>query len=260
MLDGLCGNKNIQKVLLFLFVNNKCYGTQLQRLLKTPLTSLQNALARLEKGSVVISYCEGKTKLYQLNPAYPLLSELELLLKKAYTLLPSQDKKLYSLVQQETFERKFQEPQLIPFWNRLQAVKQFTRLAQSRSRDENGWNGQGKGAVLINKSSDTVLVFHERGSWQVKQGQDISFSNTFRWTLDRDAGMISLEHLRLGPDQPVFLFHLTPTGNNLLASVDSHLCEEDVYLATVPWDRHSIRLNWRVIGPNKNEEMEYCYT
>ena len=72
MLEGLCGNKNIQKVLLFLFVNNKCYGTQLQRLLKTPLTSLQNALARLEKGRVVISYCEGKTKLYQLNPAYPL--------------------------------------------------------------------------------------------------------------------------------------------------------------------------------------------
>ena len=89
--------------------------------------------------------------------------------------------------------------------------------------------------------------------------QDIGFSNTFRWTLDRSAGMISLEHLRHGPEQPVFLFHITPTGDHILASVESHFCEEDVYLATVPWDRHSIRLNWRVIGPKKNEEMECCY-
>jgi hypothetical protein len=259
MLDGLCGNKNVQKVLLFLFVNNKCYGTQLQRILKTPLTSLQNALARLEEGRIIISYCEGKTKLYQMNPAYPLMSELEMLLKKAYTLLPPQDKKLYSLVQQENFERRFQEPLLMAFWDRLKSVNQFTRLAQSRSQGEHGWNGKGKGEVLVSKSSDTVLVFHERGSWQVRKGQDISFNNTFRWTLDRSAGMIALEHLRLGPDQPVFLFYLTPTGNNVLASVDSHVCEEDVYLATVPWDRHSIRLNWRVIGPKKNEEMECCY-
>ncbi len=259
MLDGIFGNRNIQKILLFLFVNSKCYGTQLQRLLKTPLTSLQNALARLEEGRIIISYFEGKTKLYQMNPAYPLMNELEQLLKKAYTLLPPQDKKLYSLVQQENFERRFQEPVLMAFWDRLKAVKGFTRLAQSRSRDENGWNGKGRGDVIVNQLSDTVLVFHERGAWQVRQGQEMSFNNTFRWTIDRSSSMISLEHLRLGPDQPVFLFYLTPTGNHLLASVDSHVCEEDVYLATVPWDRYSIRLNWRVIGPKKNEEMECCY-
>ena len=148
---------------------------------------------------------------------------------------------------------------LISFWERHKSVKQFTRHAQSRSKDENGWDGKGKGEVLVSKPSDNILVFHERGSWQVKLAQDIEFSNTFRWTLDRSVGMISLEHLRLGPDKPVFLFHLIPTSNNLLASVDSHLCEEDVYLATVPWDLYSIRLNWRVIGPKKNEEMAYCY-
>ncbi len=112
----------------------------------------------------------------------------------------------------------------------------------------------------MSQSSDTVLVFYERGAWKAGQGQDISFNNTFRWTLDRSAGMIALEHLRLGPDQPVFLFYLIPTGANVLASVESHLCELDAYFATVPWDRHSIRLNWRVIGPKKNEEMECCYT
>ncbi|MBS0607607.1 MAG: hypothetical protein JSR57_11705 [Verrucomicrobia bacterium] len=72
--------------------------------------------------------------------------------------------------------------------------------------------------------------------------------------------MISLEHLRLGPEHPVFLFHLAVSSNNVLSSVESHLCEEDAYLATVPWDRYSIQLNWRVIGPKKNEEMESAYT
>lgn len=257
MLEALCGNKNVQKVLLFLFVNQKCYGTQAALLLKTPLTSLQNALARLEKGRIIISYYEGKTKLYQLNPVYPLLGELEQLLKKAYTLLSPQEKKLYSLVQQEIFEGRYHV--LLSFWDRLQSIKQFTRLAKSRSLEENGWNGQGKGDVLVSKPADSTLLFYERGTWQGKQGQDMTFSNTFRWTLDRSAAMISLEHLRHGKDQPVFLFHLIPTSNNLLASLDSHYCEEDVYLATVPWDRHSIRLNWRVIGPKKNEEMEYSY-
>ena len=120
------------------------------------------------------------------------------------------------------------------------------------------WKRAGR-VALITKPVENVLIFHERGAWRIKKGQDISFSNTFRWMFDCDAGMISLEHLRHGPDQPVFLLYLTPNSNHLLASIDSHLCEEDVYLATVPWDRHSIRLNWRVIGPKKNEEIECCY-
>lgn len=260
MLHGLIGNKNVQKILLFLFVNSKCYGAQLQRLLRTPLTSLQNAFARLEKGKVISSYFEGKTKVYQLNPSYPLLVELEQLLKKAYTLLPPQEKKLYSLVQQDAYEIRVQAPLLSGFWDRLKTVKELTLLAKTRSKEGCGWDGNGKGNVLVAAGNDGVLTFHERGSWQVQQNQELTFSNTFRWTLDRDAGLISLEHLRLGPNNPVFLFHLAPTGSHLLASVDSHLCEEDVYLAQVSWDRQHIRLSWRVIGPNKNEEMEYCYT
>jgi hypothetical protein len=259
MLEGLCGNKNVQKVLLFLFVNSKCYGAQLQRLLRTPLTTLQNALARLEKGKIILSHTEGKTKLYQLNPSYPIIAELEQLLKKTYTLLSPQDKKLYSLVQQDAFEKRIQDPQLLSFWERLKIVKEVALDARTRSKDGSGWNGSGKGNVLVAQDSAAILTLHERGSWQVQQTQNMTFSNTFRWTLDLSAGMISLEHLRKGPNYPVFLFHLAPTGNQHLASVESHLCEEDVYMAQVAWDRHHIRLSWRVIGPKKNEEMEYYY-
>ena len=259
MLEGLCGNKNVQKILLFLFVNHKCYGAQLQRLLRVPLTSLQNALARLEKGRIIASYLEGKTKIYQLNPSYPLVAELELLLKKTYTLLPSQHKKVFSLVQQETLEKRVQHSLLFSFWERLKLVRQLNLHVQSHSKQETGGNWKGTGDVLVTKDGGCVLIFQERGSWQIRPDQNMSFSNTFRWTLDREAGMISLEHLRLGPNAPVFLFHLAPIGNNLLASVDAHLCSQDAYLAQAMWAPHSIRLSWRVIGPQKNEEMEYHY-
>src|SRR5262245_50002783 len=121
MLEVLCGNKNVQRILIFLFVNGKCYGTQLHRSLGTPLTPIQKALNRMEKGGLIISYYEGKTRLYQFNPSYPLMSELEQLLKKAYTLLPAHHKKDYYVVKEghktssASQENKVQI--LLDFWN-----------------------------------------------------------------------------------------------------------------------------------------------
>lgn len=264
MLKSLCGNKNVQKILIFLFVNGKCYGTQLHRLLKTPLTPLQKALLRLEKGGIISSYYEGKTRLYQFNPAYPLLAELEPLLKKVYTLLPPQEKKQYSFVRKEGSVKGLspeeQRQVLRDFWERLSFVNQMTFNAISKSKEEGGWNGKGRGDVIVGKESDTVLLFNEKGTWKGQSGKEIDFSNVFRWTLDIDSGMISLEHLRRGLNHPVFLFHLIPSGKHTLTSLDSHLCEGDTYFGQILCDQRNLRLNWRVIGPKKNEEIDYYYS
>lgn len=261
MLEVLCGNKNIQRILLFLFVNGRCYGTQLHRSLKTPLTPLQKALNRLEKGGLITSYFEGKTRLYQFNPAYPLIGELEPLLKKAYTLLPVHEKKDYYVIKEDAQsinqENKLQI--LLTFWQKLGGVTQLTFNAKTKSKEERGWNGKGQGEVSVAKEGDNRLSFTEKGTWQGKQGE-VSFSNVFRWTLDRHAGVISLEHLRRGPDHPVFLFYLAPSGKHSLSSVDSHLCGGDTYFGQIHFDRYSLRLNWRVIGPKKNEEIDYYYS
>lgn len=264
MLEGLCGNKNVQKILIFLFVNGKCYGTQMHRFLKTPLTPLQKALTRLEKGGIIHSYYEGKTRLYQFNPAYPLLQELEQLLKKAYTLLPAHEKKDYYVTKEDSriklTNRDGIPKALFTFWKKLSAVREVSFKARSKSKDGNGWNGKGKGEVIVSKDGDNILIFTEKGSWQDRLGQEISFSNVFRWTLDRFAGIISLEHLRRGLNSPVFLLHLAPTSKHTLSSVDSHLCEGDTYFGQIHLDPYTIRLNWRVIGPKKNEEIDYYYS
>ncbi len=264
MLEVLCGNKNIQRILLFLFVNEKCYGTQLHRCLKTPLTPLQKALNRLEKGGLITSYFEGKTKLYQFNPTYPLMNELEQLLKKAYTLLPTHEKKDYYVSKESPSgllsHQRTDLVLLMEFWEKLKGVKKLAFHAKTKSREENGWNGKGQGEVIVTKEGHHILIFHEKGVWKGKQSAEMGFSNVFRWTLDRTIGVISLEHLRRGLDHPVFLFHLAPSGRRSLSSVDSHLCEEDTYFGQIHFDHSSLRLNWRVIGPKKNEEIDYFYS
>lgn len=264
MLEVLCGNKNVQRILLFLFVNGKCYGTQLHRSLGTPLTPIQKALNRLEKGGLITSYYEGKTRLYQFNPSYPLMNELELLLKKAYTLLPAHHKKDYYVVKEghkiSSADQENKVQILLAFWDKLRGVTQLTFHAKTQSKNEKGWNGKGQGEVIIIKEGSNTLIFNEKGTWQGKQGGEVSFNNIFRWTLDRNTGVISLEHLRRGPDHPVFLFHLAPSGKYSLSSVDSHLCEGDTYFGQIHFNHHNLRLNWRVIGLKKNEEIDYFYS
>ncbi len=146
---------------------------------------------------------------------------------------------------------------LLRFWNQLHTINRFTRSSQSLAPIDKGWNLKGHGTVRLSSPSRTLLVFYEKGVWE---GRGIQFSNTYRWTLDENNQRISLEHLRFGPCQPVFLLHLVLEKNNLLQAAEPHRCDKDLYCATLPWSPDSICLNWNVTGPEKNETIRCCYT
>lgn len=95
MMEQLFGNVVIEKILFFLIVNEKCYPSQLKNTFQVPLYSFQRALARLEKGGILVSFREGKTLLYEFNPRYPFLAELKAFLQKAYQFLPQNLKEKY---------------------------------------------------------------------------------------------------------------------------------------------------------------------
>lgn len=95
MLESLFGTPIIEKILFFLIMNKKCYPSQLRETFNNPLFSFQRALARLEKGGVVVSYKEGKTLVYQFNPRYPFLPELKAFLHKAYAFFPDDIREEY---------------------------------------------------------------------------------------------------------------------------------------------------------------------
>ncbi|OHE75957.1 MAG: hypothetical protein A3F67_01405 [Verrucomicrobia bacterium RIFCSPHIGHO2_12_FULL_41_10] len=71
-----------------MLVNYKSYATELKEELEIPLYSIQIALARLEQGGILVRQSQGKTQVYQYNPRYPFLRELQAFLQKAYDSLP----------------------------------------------------------------------------------------------------------------------------------------------------------------------------
>lgn len=260
MLAELLGSKSAERILLFLLVNERCFATQLHRLFAVPLTPLQKGLERLERAGVVASHLEGKRRLYRFDPTYPLLEELESLLKRAYSTLSPHEKKEYYYVPHSSLKGgKSEKELLLAVWDRLKEVEHVTFEAKSHSKKGQGWKGRGKGDVVVTDDGDATLIFHEEGVRVVEGEQEFNFSNVFRWQLHRIDGLLSLEHLRFGPQHPVFMFHLQVTGKNSLESVHSHLCKEDTYFGALHLETTSLRLTWRIIGPKKNEELEYRY-
>lgn len=259
MLEALVGCRSAAEVLLSLFVHGKCYGTALSRALGLSLTPLQKTLLRLEKAGIVLSHYEGKTRLYQLNPGYPLFEELEALLKKAFLLLPEEKKRMYSR-QPQKISKKEARALLHMAWQQLQRVRRVTFRAVSRASVELGWNGRGTGKVVAELQGEKRLLFKEQGHWDGKTGQEMNFSNVFRWTLDEEKGVIRLEHLRRGWNAPVFLFDLVPCGKGLLASLGAHQCASDSYFGEIELGDYNLQFSWRIIGTKKNEEIDYIYS
>lgn len=251
MLRGLFGSRSVERILLFLLVNERAYATQLHRMLNTPLTPIQKALTRLERDGILRSSYEGKTRFYAFDPDYPLLEELEALLKKAYVKLAPSEKKDYYYV------RHIPKPNkslLEEVWMKLRATRHV--IFRFRSRKS---KGEGVGEVAAAYDGGARCIFQERGSWQGMGGQEFTFRNVFRWTLNRIDGMLTLEHLRFGEKNPVFLFHLVPVNENTLESLHAHLCGEDTYFGQLVFEPPTLELTWRILGPKKNDEVRYMY-
>jgi hypothetical protein len=104
-------------------------------------------------------------------------------------------------------------------WNGLQRVRGVRFVSRSKTP---GWDGEGIGSVVVDSSSSLALVFTESGVWHPSKGRETRFSNVFRWTLD-SSELLKLEHLRFGPEHPVYLFDLSPATNDRWAFIKPHL-------------------------------------
>ena len=217
---------------------------------------LQSILSKLEKAAVISIEQRGKTKLYRFNPGYPLLDELKALLKKAFILLPHEEKRILFARKEERqppskplTPKKSKRRSFSPRWERLSKIKRVSIQTHSGL--------QGFGEVSVEKAQQT-LIFTEKGQWTA-EAQELGFSNVLRWTIDHSAQMIALEHLRHGPARPVFLFDFAPIGPKTLQSIDSHLCRDDCYFGRIEVSDRHIRFLWRILGPRKNEILHHTY-
>lgn len=140
-------------------------------------------------------------------------------------------------------------------WDRLAGVRHLSFVAQSALAT--GWNGAGRGEVVVTSPVDAVLLFQETGFWQPEGGRALPFRNVFRWT--NPGGGIRLEHLRYGPDAPVFLFDLVQQADGIWHAADPHPCRNDRYDACLTLQPDGFDLTWTITGPKKQERIVYQY-
>jgi predicted transcriptional regulator len=95
MLEALFGNKNIEKILFFLLVNEKCFASELKQRFQTALSPIQKSLDKLETAGILVSFPVGKTRVFQFNPRYAFLNELRAFIARAYKFLPDKIKAQY---------------------------------------------------------------------------------------------------------------------------------------------------------------------
>lgn len=105
MLEPLFGAANREKVLFYLLARNESYPREIAEHYKTGLSPIQKQLEKLEEGGVLYSRMAGRTRLYAFNPRYPLLDELKILLNKALTFYP-EDEKNRLLIERKRPRRK----------------------------------------------------------------------------------------------------------------------------------------------------------
>jgi DeoR/GlpR family transcriptional regulator of sugar metabolism len=80
---------------MYLSLHGKANATELRRSFNSSLDPIQKTLKKLEEGGLLVSFLEGKTRVFQWNPRYPFLKEIQALAEKAYEYLPSDIRKTY---------------------------------------------------------------------------------------------------------------------------------------------------------------------
>ena len=143
-------------------------------------------------------------------------------------------------------------------WNHLSEITALRFVA--RSANDSGWNGFGEGSVTVVKPDENTIMFTETGKWKLDTGQQLNFDNVFRWSLNDSGDTIRLEHLRFGPDNPVYLFDLAPENENIWQSITPHVCGDDLYSTIMKLTTDQLELRWTIMGPKKDQDIRYWYS
>ena len=95
MLEAVFGNSTAEKVLLYLLVHRQAYARELAQVFALPVSVVQKQLIRLERGNVLASRTIGRTRVFEINPAYAFADELRALLKRALDFVPARERGPY---------------------------------------------------------------------------------------------------------------------------------------------------------------------
>lgn len=110
MFEYLFSNKNVEKILMYLSLHEKANASELKKTFGTALDPIQKTLRKLEEGGLLVSFLEGKTRVFEWNPRYPFLVEVQSLIKKAFKFLPENMQQSYFQMTKRKRPRKTGKP------------------------------------------------------------------------------------------------------------------------------------------------------
>jgi DNA-binding transcriptional ArsR family regulator len=91
MIEALLGSINKERVLTYLYANGTGYARGIADFFGTNLRNIQVQLDNLEAGGILVSRQEGRTRLYEFNPRWPLRDELLALVKRLLDFYPPEE-------------------------------------------------------------------------------------------------------------------------------------------------------------------------
>jgi predicted transcriptional regulator len=100
MLEPLLGSTNSERVLMFILTREQGYAREIARFFGADPDSIQKQLAKFERGGVLVSKSEGRTRLYRFNPRYSFLSQLRELLSKALLFYTQEEQERLAVTRQ----------------------------------------------------------------------------------------------------------------------------------------------------------------
>lgn len=95
MLATLFSSQTAEMIFYYLLIYEKGYARRIAGLFGYSITGVQHQLAKYEEAGILVSFLEGRTRVFQWNPRYAFLTELKALLSKAFSYLPKSEVEKY---------------------------------------------------------------------------------------------------------------------------------------------------------------------
>jgi predicted transcriptional regulator len=98
MIESILGSENAERTLVYLMVREKGYAAEIAHFYGVDLYAIQNQLRKFEGGGILVSFLEGRTRVFEFNPRYIFLPELKALLEKAFSFYPQEERNRLQMV------------------------------------------------------------------------------------------------------------------------------------------------------------------
>ena len=89
MLEGILGNINKERVLIYLITRGEGYPREIAKFFDASLTPIQKQAENLETAGVLYSRFVGRSRVFSLNPRCVYLKELEALINRILEFYPN---------------------------------------------------------------------------------------------------------------------------------------------------------------------------